>query len=297
MRNSSLESLQASNIFDLEDIILSLEIQDIRFSSPENKRVGKSPLLDDGLNLIYAPQGYGKSFTAIAIAKETGLPSVYFDLESNGQLFVSHCEKYNVKYVYAGDLSEPLKDIKKVVQEIRHRYGKAFIIIDSYSDLFPHADLTLPSDSQKALGSLNKFFMRTVEMPLLLLDHATETENGYKIEGNKSGKFKKTQVVLRLDKIDHNLDNGTYVVVERSRDHDLLKVGHKQIYMRNDYLKSKLQRLIDDGRLPLEFSAKDLEECTSGDDRALWRTMRNEIATSRQEGRKELWILKRETDA
>ncbi len=285
-----MEMINVANIVD------SLGIKDIAFSSPKNKRVGDAPLLDNGLNLIYAPQGYGKSFTAISIAKETGLETVYFDLESNGSLFVDYCKKNQVVYVYAGDVSDPLEEIKNIVKEIRERYGKAFIIIDSFSDLFPDDELTMPTAIQKALGSLNKFFMRTVEMPVLLLDHATEIDGSYKIEGNKSGKFKKTLAVLRLDKIDNNIENGTVVVVERSRDQDAMKVGIRQIYPRSNYLKDKLIKLIEDGKLHEEFSSKDLENCLSGDDRNLWRAMRDEIAISRREGRQELWTLKRETD-
>lgn len=284
------------SMINLEEIISSLNIKDVALDSPKNRRVGTAPLLDNGLNLIYAPQGYGKSFTAVSIAKETGLPSVYFDLESNGSMFVDHCKKNNVKYVYLGDVIHPLEVIKNLVREIYERYGKAFIIIDSFSDLFPHDDLTMPKASQMALGALNKFFMRQVEMPILLLDHATETDKGYKIEGNKSGKFKKTQVVLRLDKIDGDIDNGTFVIVERSRDHEVLKLNHRQVYPRSDYLKVKLERLIADKKLPEEFTSKDLEECTSGNDRSLWRAMREEIATSCKDGRRELWTLKRESD-
>lgn len=284
-------------MIDVASIADSLGVEDISFSSPHNLQVSKAPILDNGLNLIYAPQGYGKSYTAISIAKETGLPTVYFDLESNGSMFVKHCEKNNVSYVYAGDLTDPLKVIKDMVKEIKEKYGKAFIIIDSFSDLFPNDELTMPIASQKELGALNKFFMRAVKMPVLLLDHATEMENSYKIEGNKSGKFKKTLIVLRLDKIGGNLDNGTTVTIERSRDQDALQVNHKQIYPRNSYLKDKLLHLTKEGKLPEEFSAKDLEGCLSGDDRTLWRNMRDEIAVSKKHGTKTLWTLTKESNA
>jgi hypothetical protein len=45
-----------------------------------------------------------------------------------------------------------------------------------------------------------------------------------------------------------------------------------------------------------KFTAKDLEKCISGDDRALWRSIQNEIATSHKEGRKTIWTLKRDSD-
>ncbi len=283
---------------NIREIATSLGIKNIAFTSPQNKRVGNAPILDNGLNLIYAPQGYGKSYTSISIAKETRLPSVYFDLESNGSSFVDYCEKNQVYYVYLGDSSKPLEDIKSITNEINIKYGKAFVIIDSYSDLFPHDEGKMAKEAQQALGALNKFFMRTAKMPVLLLDHATEVEGSYKIEGNKSGKFKKTLVVLRLDKIDKNIDNGTHITIERSRDHDALKVGHRQVYSRNNYLKDKLMKLIEEQRLSTEFTAKDLESCTTGNDRTLWRSIQNEIATSRKEkeSRKTLWTLKRESD-
>jgi hypothetical protein len=281
---------------NLAPIAERLDMKNIAFSAPKNTRVGDAPILDNGLNLLYAPQGYGKSYTAILIAKQTKLPTVYFDMESNGSNFVTYCQKNHIEYVYVGDTDDSLSTIKDLTLEIKKEHGKAFIIIDSYSDLFPSDELMMPTVTQKALGSLNKFFMRVAQMPVLLLDHATESEGGYKIEGNKSGKFKKTLAVLRLDKIGGNIENGTFITVERSRDHDALELSHRENYLRNNYLEDKLFNLIKTGKLQEKFTAKDLEKCISGDDRALWRSIQKEIATSHKEGRKTIWTLKRDFD-
>ena len=284
--------------FDIQAIAEEAGINSFEFDAPSNPRVGQAPILDNGLNLLYAPQAYGKSYTAIAIAAETGLPSVFIDLESNGSMFVNHCRKNGVAYVYAGSAKDIIKDVKNLVIALKSKFDKILIIIDSYSDMFPADDGQMAQQAQAVLGAMHRFFMREIELPVLILDHATEQKNqygvdiGFKIEGNKSGKFKKTVSVLRLEKIGEHIDNGTFVTVERSRNHDELPVGHTQHYRRNAYLVNKLLMLIETQKLPEEFCAKDLEGCTSGNDRALWRDTREEIATSRKDGKKIYWKLK-----
>jgi len=286
------------NIIDIKSIALNLGLEELEFEAPENSRVGDAPLLDNGLNLLYAPQAYGKSYTAIAIAGESGLPSVFIDLESNGKMFVDHCKKNGVAYVYAGSSKNIVSTVKKIVQEIKDKHHKALIIIDSYSDLFPDDEGVMAKDAQKQLGDMHKFFMRDVELPILILDHATERKNqngddiGFKIEGNKSGKFKKSVVVLRLGKIDNDIEHGTFVTVERSRNQDELPVGHTKHYRRSNHLAEKLRSLIAAGKLNEEFISSDLEKCLSGNDRKLWRDSRDEITTSRKDGNKTLWKLK-----
>jgi len=289
--------------FNIEDIAKEAGITSFEFEAPSNSRVGEAPLLDNGLNLLYAPQSFGKSYTSIAIAGERGLPAVFIDLESNGSMFVNHCKNNGVAYVYAGSSKDVISEVKKLVQVLKSKLGKVLIIIDSYSDMFPDDEGKMAQQSQKQLGNLHRFFMREVELPILILDHATEQKNqngddiGFKIEGNKSGKFKKTVAVLRLETIGNSIENGTYVTVERSRNQDTLPVGHTQYYRRNNYLKNKIQMLIDTKKLSPVFKTKDLEEVLNGDDRELWRQQRKEIATSEKvkpEGRgrsAEIWTL------
>jgi len=285
---------------NIEEIVREAGITSFEFDAPHNNRIGEAPILDNGLNLLYAPQAYGKSYTSIAIAGESGLPSVFIDLESNGRMFVNHCKKNRVAYVYAGNSKDIIGDVKKLVSALKEKFGKVLIIIDSYSDMFPGDEGKMAQETQKNLGDMHRFFMREVELPILILDHATERtgQNGdpitFKIEGNKSGKHKKTVAVLRLEIIGGDIENGTFVTVERSRNQDDLPIGHKQYYRRNAYLKNKLQMLINEGKLPEEFTSKDLENCIRGEDRELWRNQRNEIAISRKDGRKTLWKLKNE---
>ena len=292
LRISNITSLSCTSSscaeLNIKEIAEKAGITSFEFDAPSNPKIGEAPIFDNGLNLLYAPQSYGKSYTAIAIAVESGLPSVFIDLESNGSMFVNHCRRNNVDYVYAGSSSDVIRDVKKFVTAIKNKLGKALIIIDSYSDMFPNDEGKMAQQAQKQLGDMHRFFMREVELPILILDHATEQKNqfgvdtGFKIEGNKSGKFKKTVVALRLEKIGGNIVNGTFVTVERSRNHEDLPVGHIQHYRRNNYLTDKLQRLINAGKLPLEFKTKDLENVFKGEDRDLWRMQRNEIATSRK---------------
>ena len=146
---------------------------------------------------------------------------------------------------------------------------------------------------------LHKYFMREAKCPVLILDHATEiidpknpNNKRFKIEGNKSGKFKKTVAVLRIDTIANDIKNGTFITVERSRNQDVLKIGHTQQYKRGNYLLDKLIKLIQDGTLSEEFTATDLKDCTSGSDRKLWRKEREAIATLvRKVGKAEYWKL------
>jgi len=283
-------------IFNVQEIAKKANIEGLEFEAADNLKVGNTPILDNGLNLLYAPQSYGKSFTAINIAVESGLPSLFIDLESNGKLFTNYCGKHGVPYVYAGDVKDIITTVKKLAQAIKEKHEKAFIIIDSYSDLFQDDEGKMAQFAQKSLGNLHRFFMREVRMPALILDHATEIMRDgvfvdFKIEGNKSGKFKKTVCVLRLDKIDGDITNGTYVTVERSRNQDVLPIGHIQYYHRNNYLVKKIQSCIDSKKLNEEFTAKDLEQCLSGDDRKQWRDLRDEIATSRKEVKKTFWKL------
>ncbi len=281
---------------DIKKVVFDLKISDVETEANINSRVGIAPILDNGLNLLYAPQNFGKSYTSVAIAKETGLPSIFFDLESNGKIFVDFCSKNDVSYLYIGSSSNPLFVMTQIVKELKVRYGKVFVIIDSYSDMFPDDEGKMAQKAQQALGDLNKLFMRELEMPVLLLDHATEQLDGkFKIEGNKSGKFKKTLLVLRLEQIGKDLNNGTFVKIERSRSQDILPINHTQSYPRGNYLATKLKTLIDDKKLPSEFSYKDLESKLSGNDRDLWRQSRDDIATSRKIDRKTFWTLKEGT--
>ena len=284
---------------NIKDIVDKAGLINFEFTAPDNKRVGSAPLLDNGLNLLYAPDSYGKSYTSIQIAKESGLPALFIDLESNGKTFTDYCKANGVAYVYAGSCENIFEEIKQLVREITKVYHKALIIIDSYSDIFPDDEGKMAQATQKNLGELHKFFMRDVECPALLLDHATEKidnqlskKKSYKIEGNKSGKFKKTVVVLRLDLIGGNIKNGTFVTVERSRNQDVLKVGHTQQYKRGEYLLDKIRSLIEKGKLPENFTVTDLKKCTSGDDRKLWNTEKDSIATLvEKDGNKEIWEL------
>ncbi len=293
------DNMDASQVTMINIMAIAKEakVEGLEFEAPSNSRVGNAPILDNGLNLLYAPQSYGKSYTSISIAVESGLPSLFIDLESNGKMFIDHCKRNRVAYAYAGDAGNILDAIKELAKAIKKKHGKAFIIIDSYSDLFQDDEGKMAQFSQKNLGVLHRFFMREVKMPVLILDHATEQWNkdgemyGFKIEGNKSGKFKKTVAVLRLDQIGGNIENGTFVTVERSRNHDDLPRGHTQYYHRNDYLVKKLQSLIDSKKLNEEFTATDLASCMCGDDRDMWRKIQNEIATSREDSRKTLWKL------
>ena len=289
----------SSPIIDIQSITTEAGLSNFKFDAPENKRVGNSPLLDNGLNLLYSLRGYGKTYTSIQIAKESGLPTVFIDLESNGKAFVEYCKANNVAYVYAGGCEDIYNEIQKLVLAIKKQHSKVLIIIDSYSDIFPNDESQMATQTQKNLGALHNFFMREVECPVLLLDHATEItsdtktkKKSFKIEGNKSGKFKKTVVVLRLEQIGNDIKNGTFVTVERSRNQDELSVGHRQQYKRGNYLTDKIQSLIDKGRLSKEFTATDLKACLSGDDRKLWIKERDTLAKLvKTENKKTYWSL------
>ena len=181
------------DMIDIMAIAKEAKVEGLEFEAPANSRVGNAPILDNGLNLLYAPQSYGKSYTSISIAVESKLPSLFIDLESNGKMFIDHCKRNGVAYAYAGDAGNILDAIKELVKAIKKKHGKAFIIIDSYSDLFQDDEGKMAQFSQKSLGDLHRFFMREVKMPILILDHATEKldlSNGdiltFKIEGNKS---------------------------------------------------------------------------------------------------------------
>ncbi len=298
---SSLENTdKVREPLDIENIVKQAKLEGLEFEAADNSRVGNAPVLDNGLNLLYAPQSYGKSYTSVKIAVESNLPSVFVDLESNGKSFVDYCKKHNVAYVYAGNAENILDTIKNLVQALNTSYGKIFIIIDSYSDLFPDDEGKMAQAAQKKLGELHKFFMREAKMPVLLLDHATELRNGeglvhgFKVEGNKSGKYKKTVAVLCLDQIDGDIKNGTYLTVKRSRNQDVLPVGYTQYYRRNDYLVKKILGKIDEGKLSKEFMTKDLENILSGDDRKMWRDLREEITTQQTKNGKKFWKLKSE---
>lgn len=289
--------MSCSTLIDIETIATEMGVEGLEFEAPSNLRIGEAPVLDNGLNLLYAPQAYGKSYTAVAIAVESELPSLFIDLESNGSMFVNHCKRNGVAYVYAGSQENIVETVSDLVTKIKATHTKALIIIDSYSDLFPSDEGRMAQEAQKALGDMHRFFMRDVELPILILDHATEQRNqdgepnGFKIEGNKSGKFKKTVSVLRLEKIDGDIEMGTFVTVERSRNQEDLAVGSTKYYHRGSYLADKLQTLINDKKLNEEFENKDLEGCINGNDRDLWRTTRNEIAKPRKDGRKTYWKL------
>ena len=295
----------SNNIIDIRSIAKEAKLSNFKFDAPSNSRIDKAPLLDNGLNLLYAPEGFGKSYTSIKIAKESGLPALFIDLESNGKDFVEYCKDNEVAYVYAGGCENIFEEIKQLVKKLKETHPKALIIIDSYSDIFPDDESKMAQATQKNLGELHKFFMREIGYPVLILDHATEilsdkpsSKKRFKIEGNKSGKFKKTVAVLRLEQIGNNIKNGTFVTVVRSRNQDELKIGYTKQYKRGNYLVDKIQALIDKGKIYKEFTATNLNSSLSGDDRKLWREEKTSIAKIvNKKGNKEYWTLLTKEDS
>ena len=69
-------------------------------SSDSQEVLGATQLLTNGLNVLHAPSGYGKSYTSVLMAAKSGVHAIYVDMEGNNQAFVDHCKKHNVEYLF-----------------------------------------------------------------------------------------------------------------------------------------------------------------------------------------------------
>ncbi|WP_372998334.1 hypothetical protein [Sulfurimonas sp.] len=278
---------------NIKEIFASLELNELQVNSSTHTVIGNAPVLHNGLNLLFAPQCYKKNYTAVSIAMETELSSIYFALESNGKVFLDHCKKHNVIYKYIAFADSPFEYIKMVLKEIKNAGETVFVIIDNYLDLFLHDNIT---ERSVQLDILKKYFIEEIKMPILLLDHAIEiadTKNGgYKIEYDNLQKYKKSVTALSLHKIDNNIQSGTLVKVEHSLNPDLLPTGHTKFYNKSHFLAYTIKSNIDKGNLPQEFTLKRVQNILSSNDMELWKKMKNDIAISFERGKTTFWRLR-----
>lgn len=213
----------------------------------DQDRLEGTLLLSNALNLLYGPAGYGKSYTSVEMAAKSGVPVLFVDLDSNNSQFAAHCKKHGVEYLSilnpqgipravrdedgrmtfikrheAGYTSKAMcADDLQVIETLCELNQGKIIIIDSFSDIYDGDEQNGPIAVQNFMRYLGRLAIRT-NNTLLVLEHATYIRDksgkktGFKIEGNESGKIKKTACVLRIDE-------NRVVTVERSRSSTLLK--------------------------------------------------------------------------
>ncbi len=226
----SARERDTSNDIEFDGPLSEFFSDGIKTTAQEHKQMGDTPLLSNGLNLLYSPSGYGKSYTSVEMAAKSGVPVKYIDLERNSQDFVNHCRKYGVEYLcihsvfdmplisfedghasYVIDRSTEYKLKKRCEDELQaiesimaveasaDGFKGAVFILDSFSDIYQGMEQSSPIEVQNFMKYLHFIAIR-YGITLLVIDHATKTEKSFKIEGNESAKRKKACMVLRLER-------------------------------------------------------------------------------------------------
>ena len=190
--------------------------------------VPETNFLFGGLNLIYAPDSYGKSWQLCVAVKNSLVTNFYLDTDgSNGKAFSDHCINNNTFYVGAtaietnkgSNLFEKtvtaINDIGETMKEL-----KIVIIIDSLTSLIEGIGINNAEDISEPLYNLNRLAAK-YDAALILIDHATENTkhlNGFKLEGNAGAKRRTTVTVNRYLPIDPKKpEKGGTFVCERAR--------------------------------------------------------------------------------
>ena len=203
-------------------------------------QVGKAPIFFDSLALIYAPDGYGKSWQSASLLGTMSNDStwvIYLDADgSNGKKFAQHCRSKGVEYVSVANVDSNektgLKKIKSIISNISKQSDKNMVfIVDSLTSLNDGGRINNAEDISPILYDINEFAQQTGHA-IVVIDHATRrygddgTVRGFKLEGNEGGKKRPTSSVLRYEptNVDKPQLGGTFTV-ERSRDADKFKLG------------------------------------------------------------------------
>jgi len=198
-------------------------------------QLGDTPFAANALNLVFAPQGAGKSYATVNMC---GLnPEMeriaYLDFDENSASFRDHCNSQNVEYVnmsYIGkpnlkakkDSKWPIELPERLLTVILALRAGDTVIIDSLSSMVPEMD-SMNTNVSKYMYSLASI-AKKYKLCIVVIDHATiirdklGKEVDFKIEGSQSGKLKATAAACRYDAA-KQLDKkagGTFTVV-RSR--------------------------------------------------------------------------------
>lgn len=190
--------------------------------------VSETNFLFGGLNLIYAPDSYGKSWQLCIAVKNSCVNNFYLDTDgSNGKAFVEHCHNNNVYYVKADSIDViPGKDLFEKTIKTIDKIGntmkelKNVIIIDSLTSLMEGAGINNAEDISDPLYNLNRLAAK-YNAALILIDHATEGdtyEDKFKLEGNAGAKRRTTVTVHRYIPTDKKKpEKGGTFICERAR--------------------------------------------------------------------------------
>ena len=211
----------------------------------ELEPLGSAPIFKGGLALIYAPSGYGKSWSTASLLGQRSPDHKHLFIDSdgsNGMEFVRHCEANGVSYINLDRAIElklkkapgglTLETIDWCIDIIEETADEVdCFIIDSFGSVNGGGEINNAEKVAPILYRLNAIADKR-ECAIVLIDHATKGRSNkssdYKIEGNESGKRKACSSVLKYVPNDTTrADLGGVFIVEKSRDYSAFKTGDR----------------------------------------------------------------------
>lgn len=202
-------------------------------------RIPNTNFLIGGLNMVYGLSGSGKSWQ-VASAFTEDCDSFYLDTDgTNGKAFASHCEAHDVGYIKEDTIRKVagssfiarcetlIELIAKAADPDKH----TVIVLDSLTSIGEGTRINNAEDISPKLYSLNNLAAK-LGICLVLIDHATRTDFGFKLEGNEEGKKRATVTTNRYEPSAPNKpEEGGVLTCERARGNaDGLKVGVTQAF-------------------------------------------------------------------
>ncbi len=196
---SALQCMSGSGA--MEDVLNSVlpngydEVEDLT-------RIGNTPFLYNGLNMLYGIEGSGKSWQTASSLKEID-DVVYIDTDgSNGKMFVNHCRANGVAYIKNDTVEKmdgktiviKIKTLIDLILSKREEGTKPIFVLDSLTSIMEGAEINNAEKIAPVLYSFNNY-ANTNGITIIIIDHSTRNsdhEDGFKLEGNEGGKKRTT---------------------------------------------------------------------------------------------------------
>ncbi len=167
------------------------------------ERIGTTPFIHNGLNLVYGIEGSGKSWQVASSLK--GIDDVvYIDTDgSNGKAFVNHCQAHNVHYIKNAvvesmtgkSIADKVNHLIAIITEKAKKEGSnPVFILDSLTSIMEGAEINNAEKIAPVLYKINNY-ANTNGICIIIIDHATKNndhQDGFKLEGNAGGKKRTT---------------------------------------------------------------------------------------------------------
>jgi len=263
------------------------------------KRIGETPFLHGGLNIVYGRESSGKSYQLAQVLK--GIDHViYLDSDgSNGTQFREHCTANGVGYVNIPNLPsragttilDVVNDIiRKVAIKVDAEGGRAVFVIDSLTSTIDGAGINNAESISPILYGLNHLAEQT-NSSIILIDHATDIKNAkgtvvdFKMEGNAGAKARTTVTTVKYEplKSTEPQKGGTFTVVRARGNKDKLVKG-TAVIIKNKGTLEDVRDFIEEKLGKGEFTTTDLNRVTNSSKTKWIRESAKILLTARKKG-------------